>query len=168
MLVPNYEQIRQFGLDAQLTTRPLLLELEAIRREGARNQPLRENDFGAFIIGGEYACASVFGSDIGLTLFAEWLHDGWLRQATNAFQNDIFVAARFAFNDAESTDLTFSLLKDLDYSTQAAGVEFNRRLSNQWSLRFEATVSFDVAERDLLPYSTRRDSFAELYLVYSF
>ena len=78
------------------------------------------------------------------------------------------MAARFAFNDAESTDLTFSLLKDLDYPTQTVGVEFNRRLSNQWSLHFEATIFLDVAERDLLPYANRRDSFAELHLVYSF
>ena len=168
VLVPYYEQIRQFGLDAQLTTGPWLLKLEAIRREGARDQSLRENDFAAFIIGGEYEFASVFDSDIGLTLFAEWLHDGRRRHATNAFQNDIFVAARLAFNDAESTDLTISLLKDLDYPSQTAGVEFNRRLSNQWSLHFEATIFLDVAERDLLPYATRRDSFAELHLVYSF
>ena len=168
VLVPYYEQIRQFGLDAQLTTGPWLLKLEAIRREGARDQSLREDDFAAFVIGGEYEFASVFDSDIGLTLFAEWLRDGRRRHATNAFQNDIFVAARLAFNDVESTDLTISLLKDLDHSTRTAGIEFNRRLSDHWSLHFEAAVFLGIAERDLLTHAIRRDSYAELHLIYSF
>ena len=35
---PHYEKIRQFGLDAQLTTGPWLFKLEAIRRLGASNR----------------------------------------------------------------------------------------------------------------------------------
>ena len=34
---PHYELIRQFGLDAQVTTGPWLMKLEAIRRTGAKN-----------------------------------------------------------------------------------------------------------------------------------
>ena len=37
VLAPHYEQIRQFGLDTQLTTGPWLLKLEAIHRAGAQN-----------------------------------------------------------------------------------------------------------------------------------
>ena len=36
-LAPHYEQIRQFGLDAQLTVEAWLLKLEAIHRSGASN-----------------------------------------------------------------------------------------------------------------------------------
>ena len=168
ILVPYYEQIRQFGLDVQLTTGPWLLKLEAIRREGALDWSLREDDYGAFVVGGEYEIASVFDSDVDLTLLAEWLRDGRGRHATNAFQNDIFVGARLAFNDVDGTDLTVSLVRDLDHPTQSAAVEFNRRLSDEWSVRFEATVFLGVAEQDLFVHPTRRDSFAELHLIYSF
>ena len=43
VLAPHYEQIRQYGLDAQLTTESLLLKLEAIHRTGAKNNRLDQN-----------------------------------------------------------------------------------------------------------------------------
>ena len=57
VLAPYYEQIRQFGLDMQLTTGPWLLKLEAIHRAGAQNRRLdqylnyEEEDYAAFIVG---------------------------------------------------------------------------------------------------------------------
>ena len=52
-LVPYYEQIRQYGIDAQLTTDPWLYKLEAVHRSGARNLRGREEDYSAFILGME-------------------------------------------------------------------------------------------------------------------
>ena len=168
LLVPHYEQIRQFGLDAQLTIESWLSKLEAIHRAGASNQTGREEDYAALVAGVEYTINSVFGSDADLGLLAEWNYDGRRENATNVFGNDIFVGARLAFNDVQSTDLTASMLADADRSTRSMVFEFNRRLSDRWSLHLEAVAILAVDRADRTHYQTRRDSFVELQVTYNF
>ena len=169
ILIPLYEQILQFGLDAQMTADAWLLKLEAIRRTGARNAlPLgMEEDYTAFVAGGEYTFYSVFDSDIDLGLLGEWNHDGRRERATNVFQNDLFLGARLAFNDMESTDFVVGMLHDADFGTRSFNAELNRRLSDEWSLHLEAVV-FSSVDRMDPAYNTRRDSFVELNLIYNF
>ena len=167
ILIPHYEQIRQFGLDAQMTAGAWLLKLEAIRRTGARNLASMEEDYTAFVAGGEYTLYSVFDSGIDLSLLGEWNRDGRRERATNVFQNDLFLGARLAFNDVESTDLIVGVLHDADLGTRSFNAEFNRRLSDEWSLHLEAVVFSSFDETDIA-YGTRRDSFVELNLIYNF
>ena len=167
ILIPHYEQIRQFGLDAQMTAGAWLLKLEAIRRTGARNLASMEEDYTAFVAGGEYTLYSVFDAGIDLSLLGEWNRDGRRERATNVFQNDLFLGARLAFNDVESTDLIVGVLHDADLGTRSFNAEFNRRLSDEWSLHLEAVVFSNVDRMDLA-YPTRRDSFVELNLTYNF
>ena len=67
VLVQHYGQIRQFGLDAQLTIGSWLFKLEAIQRAGARNLLSMEEDYVASVFGGEYTFYSVFGSAVDLS-----------------------------------------------------------------------------------------------------
>ena len=67
-LLQHYEQIRQFGLDAQVTFGSWLLKLEAIQRAGARNLSGVQEDYFAAVVGGEYAFYSVAGSAADLSL----------------------------------------------------------------------------------------------------
>ena len=172
-LVPRYEQIRQFGLDAQLTVEALLLKLEAIHRTGALNLPSlrdrcgKEKDYAAFAIGGEYTFNSVFESAADLSLLGEWHYDDRGRRSTRPFQNDVFLAARVAFNDVQGTEIIASVVADTDYVSRTLGVEFNRRLSDQWSLRLETTAMLDIDEADPV-YVTRRDSFVGVDLTFNF
>ena len=166
-LVPYYEQIRQFGLDAQLTAGSWLFKLEAIRRTGARNLLGVEADYSASTFGGEYTFYSVSGSAVDLTLLSEWNYDARRQYATNIFQNDFFLGARIAFNDVQSTEILTSILRDADSSGQVLTLELNRRISDQWSLRLEAIALRGIQEADLT-YLTRRDSFVELNLIYNF
>ena len=166
-LVPYYEQIRQFGLDAQLTSGSWLFKLEAIRRTGARNRIGVEQDYAASTFGGEYTFYSVSGSAVDLTLLSEWNYDARRQYATNIFQNDFFLGARIAFNDVQSTELLASMLRDADSSGQVLTLELNRRISDRWSLGLEAIALRGIQEVDLT-YVTRRDSFVELKLIYNF
>ena len=173
-LHPHYEKIRQFGLDAQLTTGPWLLKLEAIRRLGATNRSTpahpfgEEDDYGAWIVGGEYAFYSVFDTEAEITLLAEWLRDGrGAERATNAFENDLFLAARLALNDVESTEFTLSVVQDLDHAGRLFGFEARRRLDDNWSLELEGTVFQDIGWAGDSLYGVRRDSFFALNLIYN-
>lgn len=173
VLAPHYEQIRQYGLDAQLTTGSLLLKLEAIHRTGAKNNQFdqhfnfEEEDFSAYVAGGEYTFSSVWDSNADLVLFAEWLHDDRGQRATNAFENDLFLAARLGLNDVQSTEFVVSLLASLENSSYILGGEFKRRLGDNWFLHCEVSTYHEIDPADAV-YTARRDSFARVNLDYNF
>ena len=167
ILTPYYEQIRQFGLDTQLTLGSWLFKLEAIRRSGARNRLGREENYAASTFGGEYSFYSLGGSAADLTLLSEWNYDGRGQNATNIFQNDFFFGTRLAFNDVQSTEVLASILEDADSAARVLTVELNRRISDQWSLRVEAIALLGI-DKTALDYEARRDSFIELNLIYNF
>ena len=109
----------------------------------------------------------MWDSDADLSLIAELARDGRGRWATNAFENDILLAARLGLNDEQSTELTVSVLESLANNTRVLSAEFKRRLSENWSLHVESTAYFDVDETDVI-YDVRRDSFVGVNLGYNF
>ncbi|MCY3821642.1 MAG: hypothetical protein OXH52_20190 [Gammaproteobacteria bacterium] len=166
-LIPCYEQIRQFGVDAQLTTGPWLYKMEAIRRSGARNLLGQEEDYGALILGLERALYSLFGSAADLTLLTEWLYDGRGPRANGVWDNDLFIAGFLGFNDVQGTELVAGFLGDLNHDYRALNLELKRRLSENWSMRLEAIVNL-AADPEDLTYDGRRDSFLGVDFTYSF
>ena len=146
-LIPYYEQMRQFGVDAQLTTAHLLCKIEAIHRSGTRNLLGQEEDYGAFVFGLEHTLYALFGSGADLTLLGEWLYDDRGPRATSVWANDIFLAGFLAFNDVQGTELVAGILGDLDHDYRALNVELKRRLSGNWSMRLEAIVNLSSRTR---------------------
>ena len=175
-LAPHYEQIRQFGLDAQFTIESWLLKLEAIYRQGARNNvlganplnPGKEEDYAAFVIGGEYTFSGIFESEADLSLLAEWLIDGRRRRSTNQYQNDLFLGARLSLNDVQGAAFTLGTLTDLDFGTRTLSFEFDRRLTDSVSVKAEAILLLHVGKKDATVYPTRHDSFLGAKLAYNF
>ena len=196
--IPYYAQIRQFGLDAQLTLDAWLFKFEAMHRSGERNAVGREQEYGrayravlagtggfddlvnafredeyvAAVVGGEYTFYSVFDSTADVGLLAEWNYDERGRRALPRRQpmtldNDFFVGARLAFNDVESTEITAAFLTDASRQTRTVGVEFDRRVFDQWSLHLESSMILSIDPLDL-QYVGRRDSFFEFHLEYNF
>ena len=166
-LIPFYEQIRQFGVDAQLTTEHFLYKMEAIRRIGARNLLGQEEDYSAFILGLERSLYALFGSARDMTLLVEWHHDAREGLATSVWQNDLFIAGFLAFNDVQGTELVAGILGDLRHDYRALNVELKRRVSNRWSMRLEAIANLSADPRDLT-YDGRRDSFLGVNFTFSF
>ena len=166
-LIPYYEQIRQFGVDAQLTTGPLLYKMEAIHRSGASNLLGEEEDYRAFIFGAESTLYGLLGSSADLTLLGEWLYDDRGRRAASIWANDLFVAGFLAFNDVQGTELAAGILGDLSHDYRALNVELKRRLSGNWTMRLEAIVNLSSDPEDLT-YDGRRDSFVGVDFTYSF
>ncbi len=166
-LLPFYEQIRQFGLEAQLTTEPVLYKLEAIRRHGAQNLLGEGEDYGAFIVGVERTLYTLFDSPYDLTLLGEWLYDERGSRATSAWQNDVYLTGFLSFNDVQGTELIVGLLADLRYNTRTLNLEFKRRLAGSWSMRLETFANLGSDRKDLT-YDGRRDSFAGAELIFSF
>ena len=166
-LVPYYEQIRQFGIDAQLTTEPWLYKMEAIYRGGTSNLLGREEDYSAFIFGFERSFYSLFGSPADMTFLAEWLYDGRGRRATSVWANDLFIAGLVSFNDVQGTELMIGMLGDLSRDYRALNMELKRRLLGNWSMRLEMIANLSSDPKDLT-YDGRRDSFLGVDFTFSF
>ena len=167
VLAPHYPQIRQIGLDGQLIAGAWLAKLEAIHRSGMSNRLGREEPYSSFVLGGEYSFYSVFGSALDVTVLSEWSYDDRGIRSISRFENDIFLGARLAFNDVQGTELLVSTLQGVDHDTRVYSVELSRRFSDRWSLRMEAIALRELDPSDIL-YETRRDSFLEVAIIYSF
>ena len=149
-----------------------LFKLEAIQRAGSLDLRGREEDYVATVIGVERTLYSIFDSVADITLFTEWHYDDRDRDAPpsrspGTFENELFAAARLAFNDVRSTEIVASFIGDLGRSSHSLAVGLDRRLSDNWSLHLEAIVLLGT-DREDIHYSTRNDSFIELNLSYSF
>ena len=166
--VPNYDQIRQYGFDMSMGLGDFLFKGEAMHRAGGSNLIGKKDDYSAYILGGEYSFYSVFESNYDVLLLGEWLYDERGALSTSPFQDDIFLAARLAFNDVEGTELTASVIKDRDYETKTFSIEFRRRINDEWSLTIEAIDFAETDPKDMVQYPTRQDSFVDLSLAYSF
>ncbi|MCY4238347.1 MAG: hypothetical protein OXC93_08350 [Rhodospirillaceae bacterium] len=168
VLAPHYEQILQFGLDAQLTIESWLLKLEAIHRSGASNLANKKESYAAFVVGGEYTFTGIFESDADLSLLSEWIVDGRRHRANNQYQNDLFLGASLSLNDVQGASFTLGMVVDLDYGTRTLSLEFERRLTDALSVEANAVLMLHVDRDDTVVYATRRDSFVSLGLIYSF
>ena len=122
-LVPYYEQIRQYGLEAQFTTESWLYKVEAIRRSGARNLLGQEEDYNACILGLERTLYALFDSVADMTILGEWFYDERGSRATSVWQNDLFIAGFLAFNDVQGTELVAGILTDLRHETSTLNME---------------------------------------------
>ena len=88
-------------------------------------------------------------------------------RSPGTFENELFTAARLAFNDIQSTEMTASFIGDLGRATHSLALGLDRRLSDSWSLHLEAVVLLGI-DREDIHYYARRDSFIELALSYNF
>ena len=167
VLVPRYELVNQTGTDIQYTTGAWLWKLEALFRQGQRNRLGTEQNYYAFAGGYEYTLYGIFGSHADLGLLTEYLRDSRLNKATSAFQNDVFLGARLALNDAQDTDLLAGMVQDLVYGTRLLSLEANRRIGNSFKLSLEMRLFTDVDREDVLS-DMRDDDFFQLELGYYF
>lgn len=167
ILVQNYNQIEQIGLDLQLTLDDFIGKAEIINRNGFAPIAPHKNH-SAFVVGGEYSINGIFDSDADLTLFGEWSRDDRGKHATTPLQNDLFLAARYTFNDTEDTSITAAVIGDLDSNSKTMNLKFSRRLSDSLSLEVEAQGFLQTDIRDTQLWQFRNDQFVEVNLTYGF
>ena len=163
--IPFYPQITQYGADVQLTTGSWLLKLEAIERR--HNDPVLA-DFAAATLGFEYTFVGVFNSIYDLGVLSEYLWDERGENATNIFQNDLFIGARLALNDIADTTLLLGITSDFDNSdSQSVFLEGATRLTNSMTANIELRYFASDTPNDIL-FRLRNDSFIQIGIEYYF
>jgi len=155
-IIPYYDQIDQIGLDFQATLESWLWKVEGIYRKDQLDK------FAALSGGFEYTFVGIMESPTDLGIIAEYSWDERDDPSLSQFQNDVMLGARFAFNDAQSTEILAGLTQDLDYSQMRSfQVEASRRLGDDWKLSLELRLFADhelnpISEDDHLQISLER------------
>lgn len=156
VLTPFYDQIEQTSLDVQATLENWLWKLEVISRDSQQF-----DRYMALAGGFEYSFYDINESGIDLGLITEYLFDDRNEYSTSAFQNDVFIGGRFAFNDENSTDLLAGLAYDLDNSSRFISLEGSRRIGQDMKISLEARL-FSVDDVSDIFYSIRNDDYIGL------
>lgn len=157
--IPFYEQINQFGVDAQATIDEWLLKFEALSRNGLNGT------YTAAQAGFEYSFYGVANSDADIGLLLEYGWDDRGLDSNSGFQNDLFFGARFTFNDVQSTELLIGGGYDLDYESNSLFVEGSHRVGNNWKIVVDAQF-FNSKDMGDPSYSIKEDDYIQLTLEY--
>lgn len=157
-LVPFYDQIDQTGVDVQATKGNWLWKLEAIYRSG------QGDSFAAATGGFEYTFVGVAESGIDLGVVSEYLFDDRDEDALTPFEDDLALGLRLTFNDAQSTELLFGVITDLDDDARVWRLEASRRLRESYKLSVEARVLSNIPPEDLFLFGLRNDDFIQVEL----
>jgi hypothetical protein len=158
VLLPHYDQIDQFGVDLQYTRDAWLWKLEAIARNGY------SETFTAAVGGFEYTLYQVGESAADLGLLLEYQYDGRseLEPFTTA-DNDVFVGARFALNDAQDTSVLAGVAWDTETGETFFNVEAERRIGESIALELRARAFSGAGPQDLT-YAVVRDDYVQIQL----
>ena len=152
-LKAHYPLIAQIGLDLQYTGESTIWKLEAINRDF---DDASIKDYSAAVGGFEHTLpAFESGSELGL--LAEYHHDSRGEVASAPFQNDLFVGARYALNDENSSEVLAGGFIDLDNQTKSFRVEASRRLGKGFKINVEGQVLTDVDTTDPLKFFEKDD-----------
>ena len=155
----------QLGVDVQATLGDWLWKFEGIHRSTSLE------DFWATQGGFEYSFIGVFESNIDLGLLMEHSWDSRGEVALGAqgslMQNDLFVGARLAFNDMQSSEFLMGIGSDLDHNAFSFLIEANRRFGDDFIVSFDVRLLQSNDENDLL-YTLSNDDHAQLSLAWYF
>ena len=155
---PVYDQINQVGIDVQYTGDAWLWKLEAIARDGF------SESFFAAVGGFEYTLYQIADSDADLGLLMEYQYDD--RSSVEPFtiaDNDVFVGARLAMNDAQDATVLAGAVFDTETDEVFFNVEAERRLGEDYFLELRLRA-FSGADRDDLSFAFAADDYVQLTL----
>ena len=156
-LQPHYPLMKQIGIDLQYTGEATIWKLEAI------NRSVNHDNYTAAVGGFEHSLAAISDSGAELSLLAEYHNDSRGQVAQAPFQNDLFLGARLALNDEDSSELLAGAFVDLDNATKSFRVEASRRLGKGFKLNLEGQVFTDVDKSDPL-LTFEKDDYIQLEL----
>lgn len=160
-LLPYYEIITQYSLDAQATIDAWLLKFEGYRRQN------QGPSYNAMVTGFEYTFYGLFNSPKDLGVIAEYHYDSRNRISPQPFNDDVAIGFRLAFNDISSTELLAFVLIDRHLSSRFYRFEASRRVGQNMTIDLEGTFFSKLEPVDPL-YPFRRDNFFQLNVTYHF
>ncbi len=157
-LVPNYDLIHQTGLELQLIKGDTIWKTEAFYRQGDNGDNF---SIGA---GLERKFEALLGTRVAVTPYFEVYYDNRNEDAPRtAFDHDVFVGARMAFNDIADTEVNLNILADWENDSALVELEAGRRLADDWNVAIEALAPINVDDDRTLA-TLRNDARLRLHI----
>lgn len=132
--VSFYEQVDQTGLELQYIYESWLLKFEGITNKGVGRR------YSAAVAGFEYTQVGLFESFADLGWIVEYLFDDRKGDQSVSFEQDVFLGWRYAFNDADSSEILLGGIFDPKAEEKVYSLEASQRLSNNWKVLVQAWV----------------------------
>jgi hypothetical protein len=132
--LPAYYTIDQTGVELQYIYGEWLFKFEGITNSGL------ERRFSAAVFGFEYTQVGIFDSSADLGWLVEYLFDDRKEAAPHSFEQDVFAGWRYAFNDADSSEILAGIIYDPETEETIYSVEASKRLASDLKLNIEARV----------------------------
>lgn len=161
LLIPFYDIINQTSLDLQATKGNMLWKLEALHRSG------QAKTYNALVGGFEYTFVGIFESAIDIGILSEYHYDDRGESLQTIFEDDIAVGARFAFNDAQSSEALIGLIWDRNTGGKFFNIEASRRIGNNFLLEVQGRFFTNQKASDPANVLSQ-DDYIELFLTYNF
>lgn len=161
VLIPFYEQMTQFGLDAQLLYEDWIWKLEYIYRDAT------SNTYPAWTGGFEYTFYGVFDSSMDFGTLLEYSYDGRPEGERDSLDRDVFLGGRFTLNDVQSTEILAGFIVDTVYLSQRFRVEASRRFGQSWKGSLELQTFHDIDPDDIVT-AFKQDDYLLVEMAYYF
>jgi hypothetical protein len=135
VLVPHYDRLEQFSIDAQAVTGSLALKLEALRREQGGGDSL------AAVTGFEYTFGDVWATGADIGVLGAYLFDEREEFLGALADEEVFAGGRVSLNDVAGTQVLGGVIFDrLRLANRLYGLEASRRLGDDWKLTGEMRI----------------------------
>jgi len=144
VLIPHYVQMTQAALDLLLIVEDWIWKLEMFHRD------TNPTAYQALTGGFEYTFYGVFDSDIDLGSLVEYSYDSRDQAQRGVFDRELFVGARFALNDEQSSELLAGFVVDTNNGSQTFRLEGNRRIGDSWKATIELQLFSNIDASDPL------------------
>lgn len=163
-VVPYYTIQNQAGLTLQYAPEGWLIKAELLHSD------IQDDDYEdrtAAVTGFEYTFVGPFELDLDLGLVMEYQYDSRGKgEAPN--QNDLFVGARHAFYDQDSSEILIGITQDLDYSdSRLYAIEASTRLNSYTKFELLGVV-VESDEEDELQDIFRQDDMLQASVIFFF
>ena len=153
-----YQDIEQVGISAVYTYEDMQLRFEAVNRQ------TNAGDYFAGIVGGDYTWNDIGGGPGSLTLVLEYLYDDRSSvQGTPVFEDDVFVALQYRFNNRLDSAVSLSMFHDLSSAAKLYRLGVTSRITDRLGLEINASSVQTNGFNDPLSF-VRNDDFFELKL----
>mgnify|MGYP001191021278 FL=1 len=156
--IPIYQKLTQGGVDIQRTWDAWLLKLEVVIADQSGD------NFISNVLGLEYTFFDFSNSGIDIGILFEGLYDNRdeNKTASTLFENDIFVGARFTWNDFQESELLLGAIIDWKTGSMFSSIEYERRIGE--NMKFEVEAQYFLAEDSEPLAQFERDSNLTLKL----
>ena len=156
--IPIYQKLTQGGVDIQRTWDAWLLKLEVVIADQSGD------NFISNVLGLEYTFFDFSNSGIDIGILFEALYDNRdeNKTASTLFENDIFVGARFTWNDFQESELLLGAIIDWKTGSMFSSIEYERRIGE--NMKFEVEAQYFLANDSEPLAQFERDSNLTLKL----